>query len=70
MVSPAPGGREAVGLRRNSIFNWFLREADFAKGVMKFRERATVSKFSRARDIPKSATFFLTRDISRHDQPD
>jgi len=44
---PSPE-RGAVGLRRNSIFNWFLREADFAKGVMKFRERATVSKFSRA----------------------
>lgn len=38
---------EGRGLRRNSIFNWFLREADFAEGVMKFREWATVSKFSR-----------------------
>lgn len=54
------------GLRRNSVFNWFLREADFAPGRYEVsRTGDEVRTISEVRHL-----LFNARDISRHDQPD
>ncbi|KAL0104513.1 hypothetical protein PUN28_017310 [Cardiocondyla obscurior] len=54
------GSTERAGC--NSVFNWFSREADFAPGVMKFRDRGDeVRAISEVRRLLSSSRYSQTR---------